>query len=232
MNPAMTAGDTNVDLTAPVIVQAMDLPWHPSPSPTVWRKSLYRQGGEHGPVTSLVRYDAHSRFAGHVHPEGEEILVLDGVFSDERGDYPAGSFLLNPPGTGHAPFSRGGCVLFVHLRQYKGRHREKSALDTGALAWRGTPDSGVRRKLLYRQKEYPDLIALEQWSSGVGRTLEIKEGGAELLVLDGRVENARRSYGPYTWFRLPENSGKWHGRSDTGCTIYLRLKKRAAFQRK
>jgi hypothetical protein len=218
----MTSRDTNVDLTTPVIIQAMDLPWHPSPSPTVWRKSLYRQGGEQGPVTSLVRYDADSRFAGHVHPEGEEILVLDGVLSDEHGDYPAGTYLLNPAGTGHAPFSKEGCVLFVHLRQYNGQHRKKITVDTNALTWQKTPVSGVSRKLLYSQQGYPDLITLEQWSSGVSRTLEIKEGGAELLVLDGFLENSQEKYGPYTWFRLPANSGEWHFRSGTGCTIYLR----------
>ncbi len=219
----MTSRDTNVDLATPVVVQAMDLPWHPSPSPTVWRKSLYRQGGEHGPVTSLVRYDAHSRFARHVHPEGEEILVLDGVFSDEHGDYPAGTYLLNPAGTGHAPFSKDGCVLFVHLRQYHGDHRKKVVLDTNALAWKKTPVPGVSRKVLYRQRGCPELITLEQWSSGVGRTLEIADGGAELLVLDGFLESSRGKHGPHTWLRLPPNSGEWCLRCDAGCTVYLRL---------
>jgi hypothetical protein len=32
-------------------------------------------------------------------PGGEEILVLDGVFQDEQGSYPAGSWLRNPAGS-------------------------------------------------------------------------------------------------------------------------------------
>ena len=46
--------------------------------------------------------------------------MLDGVFSDQHGDFPAGSFLLNPDGIRHAPGSVAGCVLFVKLRQYPG----------------------------------------------------------------------------------------------------------------
>src|SRR3546814_2278419 len=65
---------------------AMD--WQASPSPTVWRKRLDLVDGEFSRVTSIVRYDPSSSFRAHGHPQGEEILVLDGVFSDEHGDYP------------------------------------------------------------------------------------------------------------------------------------------------
>ena len=51
-------------------------------------------------------------FSTHPHPHGEEILVLEGVFSDEHGDYPAGTYLRNPPGSQHAPYSKEGCVIF------------------------------------------------------------------------------------------------------------------------
>src|SRR3546814_6219955 len=78
---------------------AMD--WQASPSPTVWRKRLDLVDGEFSRVTSIVRYDPSSSFRAHGHPQGEEILVLDGVFSDEHGDYPAGTFLLNPAGFRH-----------------------------------------------------------------------------------------------------------------------------------
>src|SRR3546814_7726014 len=101
---------------------AMD--WQASPSPTVWRKRLDLVDGEFSRVTSIVRYDPSSSFRAHGHPQGEEILVLDGVFSDEHGDYPAGTFLLNPAGFRHAPFSEDGCILFVKLCQFPGEGRE------------------------------------------------------------------------------------------------------------
>lgn len=101
------------------------LPWEASPSGTVWRQPLYRVGGEHGPVTSLVRYAPGGSFRPHLHPEGEEILVLAGVFADEHGAYPAGTYLFNPDGSRHAPRSEVGCLLFVRLRQSPGADRPR-----------------------------------------------------------------------------------------------------------
>ena len=76
----------------------------PSPSGAVLRKRLHLVGPpESGQVTSVVRYQPGATFPEHGHPEGEEILVLDGTFSDEHGDWPAGTYLLNPEGFHHAP---------------------------------------------------------------------------------------------------------------------------------
>jgi anti-sigma factor ChrR (cupin superfamily) len=111
----------NTDMTARAVVRSADMDWQAGPSPKVWRKRLYLDGrAEDGIVTSIVRYDAGSEFRTHQHPDGEEIFVLDGVLSSEHGDYPAGTYLLNPESTRHAPFSREGCVLFVKLQQYGG----------------------------------------------------------------------------------------------------------------
>jgi anti-sigma factor ChrR (cupin superfamily) len=109
-NPEPLA-DINPDLTRRVLADTGCMDWEPSPSGTVWRKPLYRQGGEYGPVTSLVRYAPGGAFPEHAHPQGEEILVLDGVFSDEHGDYRAGSFLMNPHGSRHSPCGDEGQVL-------------------------------------------------------------------------------------------------------------------------
>ena len=107
-----------------VVRRTADMDWQPSPVAGVWRKRLELAGAvEAGRVTSVVRFDPGARFPRHAHPDGEEILVLHGVFSDETGDYPAGSHLLNPDGTSHAPWSGPGCTLFVKLRQYPGRTR-------------------------------------------------------------------------------------------------------------
>jgi anti-sigma factor ChrR (cupin superfamily) len=98
-----------------------ELEWSPSPSGTVWRKRIHRVGpAEAGQVTPVVRYQSNSEFPSHDHREGEEILVLEAVFSDEHGDWLAGTYLLNPEGFHHRPFSREGCTLFVKLRQYPG----------------------------------------------------------------------------------------------------------------
>lgn len=101
----------NEDLTKPVIVHSAKLDWVPSPAAGVDRRMLYRVGGEVARATSIVRYAPGSAFPRHVHSGGEEILVLEGTFEDEHGDYPAGSYFRNPPGTSHVPASKNGCTI-------------------------------------------------------------------------------------------------------------------------
>ncbi len=105
----------NMNFAERVVIEAAAQDWQPSPAAGVWRKPLAREYREQGHATSIVRYEPGSRFNTHPHPKGEEILVLEGVFSDETGDYPAGNYLRNPPGSSHAPFSEQGCIIFVKL---------------------------------------------------------------------------------------------------------------------
>ncbi len=124
------------DMSRREVVETGAMEWSQSPSPSVWRKRLHLVGGaESGQVTSVVRYDPGSRFPVHDHPEGEEILVLEGIFSDQRGDHGPGSYLLNPEGHRHAPWSEPGCVIFVKLRQYAGDGREYVKVHTHAEPW-------------------------------------------------------------------------------------------------
>ena len=67
---------------------------------------LDRIGDEVARATSIVRYAPGSSFARHEHAKGEEFLVLEGIFSDDSGDYPAGFYVRNPPGSGHTPFRK------------------------------------------------------------------------------------------------------------------------------
>ncbi len=197
----------NADLDARVVIDTGALDWQPSPSPTVWRKRLYLDGAEEaGVVTSIVRYDANSAFPVHDHPGGEEIFVLDGVFSDEHGDYPAGSYLLNPEGFRHAPFSKNGCVIFVKLRQYAGADRLHITLDTAALPWRLGPAEGVTVKPLYAQDGYPERIRLLRLEAASGPFPHDHPHGEETFVLDGSFEDEHGSYRAGTWIREPPGS--------------------------
>ena len=108
----------NIDFARAVRIDSSTVPWQASPMPGVWRKPLAREDAESGHATSIVRYDAGARFGHHRHPRGEEIFVLEGIFSDDGGDFGPGSYIRNSPGTGHAPFSEGGCVLFVKLHKF------------------------------------------------------------------------------------------------------------------
>jgi len=98
----------NMNFDQRVVIPTHEQEWEPSPMAGVERKKLERESAESGRATSIVRYAPNSKFSAHQHPAGEEIFVLEGVFSDESGDYPAGTYIRNPPGSEHAPFSREG----------------------------------------------------------------------------------------------------------------------------
>ena len=203
-------------------VDTAALAWDASPSGTVWRKPLYRVGGEDGPVTSLVRYAPGGSFRPHAHPEGEEILVLDGVFADEHGDYPAGTDLLNPDGSRHAPRSESGCVLLVRLRQYPGADRPRIVLDTTTGLWAPGPTPGIEVLPLYAQAGYPERMRLERWTPGATRPRLVHPGGEEIFVLEGNLGDETGSYGRGGWLRYPaDDVGPL--RSATGCRLYVRV---------
>jgi anti-sigma factor ChrR (cupin superfamily) len=191
------------DISVRVVVHTKSMPWSKSPSSTVWRKRLHLVGPtESGQVTSVVRYQEHSQFPPHDHPDGEEILVLSGVFSDEHGDWPAGSYLLNPEGFRHAPYSHNGCLLFVKLRQYPGKERSHVAVNALTMSWEPV-GVGRERKALYAQSGYQDTTRLERWSADSALGELAYPSGAELFVLDGSFEDEHGRYEALTWMRLP-----------------------------
>ena len=210
----------NGDLSVRVTVDTSTLSWTPSPSGTVWRKRLHLVGPpESGQVTSVVRYEANSHFHPHDHPAGEEVLVLEGVFSDEHGDWPAGAYLLNPEGFRHAPFSRDGCVLFVKLRQFPGAGRRHVVANTAAMQWQSGLN-GRAIKPLYDQAGYSDTMRLEQWPPGwVGESTYRQ--GAELFVLQGSFGDEHGTYRAHTWLRFPVGA-QHQPHADEGCTLYIK----------
>jgi anti-sigma factor ChrR (cupin superfamily) len=212
----------NGDLSRRVCVDTAAMDWTASPSNTVWRKRVHLVGPvESGQVTSVVRYAPNSTFHTHEHPDGEEILVLDGVFSDEHGDWPAGTYLLNPEGFRHAPFSRQGCTLFVKLRQYPSRARTHVALRTDLLPWRPSTLAGVSTRQLYAQTGFTDTMRLERWKRGAARGHVEYAAGAELFVLEGAFEDEYGRYRVGTWLRLPAGSRHLPVPSDD-CVVYIK----------
>lgn len=189
----------NADFTARALVRTNDLDWIASPMPGVDRRMLDRIGGEVARATSVVRYAAGSHFSEHTHTGGEEFIVLDGVFQDEHGDYPAGTYVRNPPTTAHVPGSEPGCVIFVKLWQFdpddRNQFRKTMADELD------TPADGVAMTVLHadprERVRYAELAA--------GASLELNEtGGAELLVIDGSVSERDDRLQRWDWLRLPQ----------------------------
>lgn len=194
--------------------------WVDSPLPGVQRKMLDRDGDEVARATSLVRYAPNSHFAPHVHGGGEEFLVLEGIFSDEHGDYPAGTYVRNPVGSSHQPFSRDGCVILVKLRQMEPSDQSRIAIDTrNDGLWQHGPTEGIDILPLHRFGR--EHVALARWSAGAKAPAHNHPGGMELLVLDGELEDESGSYSNGTWLRLP--AGTRHTPHSTrGCTLYVK----------
>ena len=211
----------NDDLSQRVSMHARDMDWQASPGGEVERKRLHLVGQpESGQVTSIVRFSSGARFPSHDHPEGEEILVLDGVFSDERGDWPRGSYLLNPEGYRHAPYSLDGCLLFVKLRQYGGPGRGEVAVRLEDLDWCGSAP-GVDTKWLYRDDRFGDSTCLERWQPRAVLPQRSFEGGAELFVLAGSFADGSERFDVGSWLRLPPG-GSCRPHSEEGCVVYLK----------
>jgi anti-sigma factor ChrR (cupin superfamily) len=212
----------NGNLAVRAVADTGSMAWSASPSGTVWRKRVHLVGPpEAGQVTSLVRYEANSEFPAHDHPDGEEILVLDGVFSDEHGDWPAGTYLLNPEGFRHAPFSRPGCLLLVKLRQYAGADREHVVVETGKREWQAGATAGIRSKPLYRQPGYLDAVELQRWEAGTRAGPVTYAGGVEFFVIDGEFADEYGRYTAGTWLRLPR--GATHEPASVpGCKLYVK----------
>lgn len=216
------SNEINAELSVRAVAHTGTMEWTSSPSGTVWRKRVHLVGPpESGQVTSLVRYEAESSFPAHDHPDGEEIFVLEGVFSDEHGDWPAGTYLLNPEGFRHAPFSKLGCLLFVKLRQFAGRDRQHIVVDTNALEWQSSRTPVVSEKRLYRQTGFSDESYLERWDPGSDHAEIVYEEGAELFVLDGEFTDDDGSYSKGSWLRLPRGASH-RPQSATGCTLYVK----------
>ena len=212
----------NADFARRVHLRTSEMAWQPSPAPGVERKRLELYGPvEQGRVTSMVRYAAGSRFPAHEHPEGEEILVLDGVFEDEHGRYPAGTFLLNPEGFRHAPGSGPGCTLFVKLRQYAGTDRHQVCIDARSRTFAPGEVPGVGELVLYSQRGYPDLIRLLRFAPGSTGDPGPHPGGEEILVLEGALEDDDGCYRAGDWLRSPPGS-RHVLRSPEGCLCYAK----------
>jgi anti-sigma factor ChrR (cupin superfamily) len=210
----------NADLTQRAVVATATLSWTQSPMPGVARKMLERDGDEVARATSLVRYEPGSRFERHAHGGGEEILVLDGTLSDEHGDYSAGTYLRNPPGSSHAPFSTAGCTLFVKLRQFAPDDAARVVVDTNTAAWRAGKTDAYDEMPLHEHGA--ERVYLIKWHAGKAFPRHIHRGGEEIFILDGTYADEHGTYGQGTWVRAPVGSS--HAPLPTeGALFYAKL---------
>lgn len=207
------------NLSEPVIVHAAKLKWVPSPAAGVDRRMLFRIGGEVARATSIVRYAPNSAFPRHTHDGGEEIIVLEGVFQDEHGDYPAGSYFRNPPGTSHVPGSKAGCTIFVRLWQF--RHGDQAQIVRQPGEGQPIePRSGAASATVLFDDGH-DAVRLEDWVSGESVAVD-NQRGLEFLVLSGGLTFGSETLEPQSWGRLPAGTGLKATVAPQGAKIWIK----------
>lgn len=212
--------ELNADFSQRVAVHAATLPWIASPVAGVERRMLDRIGDEVARATSIVRYAPHSHFSPHTHGGGEEFLVLEGVFQDDRGDYPAGCYVRNPPTSRHTPGSKPGCVIFVKLWQFDPDDRTEVRIDTGQDSFVAAPDrAGVETIALFRDAR--EDVRLERWAPDAQIDLALPSG-AELLVLDGGFREGGEAFTAQSWLRLPASSRLRAAAGPMGCRLWVK----------
>jgi len=212
--------ELNADFSQRAVVHATRLPWTPSPMLGVERRMLDRIGDEVARATSIVRYAPQSRFSAHTHGGGEEFLVLEGVFQDEHGDYPVGSYVRNPPKSSHTPGSEAGCVIFVKLWQFDPDDRTHVRIETSKLPFVPAPDrSGVEIAPLFRNSR--EDVRLERWVQNTDIAVTARDG-IEILVLDGGFSDAHETFTVQSWLRLPPSSTLEAKAGPRGCRAWVK----------
>jgi hypothetical protein len=212
--------ELNADFSQRVAVHAARLAWVPSPMTGVERRMLDRIGDEVARATSIVRYAPGSHFSAHEHGGGEEFLVLEGVFQDEHGDYPVGSYVRNPPTSSHTPGSEPGCVIFVKLWQFGPGDRTHVRIDTSRMPFQSAPQRpGVEILPLFRDGR--EDVRLERWAPGA-QVEDRASGGIEILGLAGSFVEAGEEFTHQSWLRLPAGARLRTDAGPQGCEVWVK----------
>jgi hypothetical protein len=212
--------ELNADFTKRAVVHGAAMPWQASPISGVERKMLDRIGDEVARATTIVRYAPNSQFSPHTHGGGEEFLVLAGVFQDEHGDYPVGTYVRNPPTSRHTPGSVSGCIILVKLWQFDSDDRTQITLNTAQQSY--TDDLtrlGVSILPLFADDR--ETVQLERWEANVSINL-LTSSGLEIFVIQGDFSESDEIFHSHSWLRLPPDSRLLVQAGSEGCQAWLK----------
>lgn len=210
----------NGDFSKRVVEFSDDIPWVASPMKGVERRPLDRLGDEVARATTVVRFAPGSQFSEHVHTGGEEFIVLAGVFQDEHGDFPAGSYIRNPPESKHTPASEPGCTILVKLWQFDLADRTHVRVDTNKLGRvNDATREGVAVSPLFQDER--ENVRMEHWQAGANHAVEA-EGGAEIFVLEGSIIEDGEDLPKHAWLRVPVGYDLNITAGDKGAKLWIK----------
>ncbi len=210
----------NAEFNQRVVVHSADMEWIDSPMAGVSRRPLDRVGSEIARATSVVRYAKGSHFSPHVHTGGEEFIVLEGVFQDEHGDFPRGSYIRNPPKSSHTPSSKSGCIILVKLWQF--RSQDPTHVRLNANFMKPTPHrklDGVSVTPLYFDDS--EEVSIQDWQSQAEVSLTANQG-IEIFVLEGSFTESGDTLKKHSWLRLPVGSAFKAKAGSDGTKVWIK----------
>lgn len=203
----------NADFDQRVVVHSDEVQWQASPMPGVDRRMLDRVGDEVARATTIVRYAPDSKFSSHTHTGGEEFIVIDGVFQDEHGDFPTGTYVRNPPTSSHTPGSEQGCIIFVKLWQFDMDDRKQITIDMDKAS-----NSSDVVELFEDGRE---RVSYQTWSAGRSVDMDLPQGG-EFFVLEGGFTDEGDKLRKHSWLRLPIGAKLSAIAGDEGAKIWIK----------
>lgn len=210
----------NADFSRRAAVHSDAIAWVNSPMPGVSRKMLDRVGDEVARATSVVRYAPGSHFSAHTHGGGEEFLVLDGVFQDEHGDYPIGSYVRNPPQSFHTPGSEAGCTILVKLWQFAPSDAHQVRLPVAQVPL--APDPARPHVLLQQlHRDERESVRIETWEPN-REIVNDPSGGLEIFVLDGSFNEGGEGFRAWSWLRLPPGQPLHASTGAAGARVWVK----------
>lgn len=210
----------NSDLSVRIVIIESQEKWRSSPSDGVKRIYLDRADyTEYTSATSIVKFDRRSRFLAHDHKNGEEFLVLDGIFSDEYGDYHKGTYVRNPHGSCHSPYSKDGCKIFVKLRQFQ-KGDTARVVKSMSEPWK-----------IYNEEV--DFLKLHQFKTEIAYLAKFKpysevkmpfknNKGEEILILSGNLCDSTNNFSAVTWIRDPKSCFEHASAGAHGLCIFVK----------
>jgi len=212
--------ELNADFSQRAVVHAAKLDWVASPMAGVERRMLDRLGGEVARATTIVRFAPDSHFSAHTHNGGEEYFVLEGVFQDEHGDFPAGTYVRNPPNSKHTPGSTPGCTILVKLWQFEPTDPTFTRIDTNKMAFVDVAGrEGVEVMPLFSDGR--EDVSIERWAAGATIPLDASNG-MEVFVLDGGFTEGGEDFSQHSWLRLPKGGAASALAGSHGAKIWIK----------
>lgn len=203
----------NANFDERVIVHSDEVEWKASPMPGVDRRMLDRIGDEVARATTIVRYAPESKFSAHTHTGGEEFIVIAGVFQDEHGDFPVGTYVRNPPTSSHTPGSNEGCTIFVKLWQFDPDDRTQITIDMNDEL------KNTDKAVLFEDAR--ETVSVQNWNAGESVAIDLPQGG-EFLVLEGGFNDGEDDLRKHSWLRLPQGSQLNAKAGDNGAKVWVK----------